>query len=195
MSSQYYMLITTTGLVKFSTASITNSKVTITHMAFGDANGATPIPTVGRTALINERTRIAVNSVNQNGTNPNWIEVEAIIPAATGGFNIREVGLYADGDLVAYGNYPSTFKPLLTDGTSRILSIKTIIQLDNPTSVNLVIDPNVITATRKYVDDRITFNNMAGMRPFLTKALLDAYAGSDKTTFIGQVTNDSDSTV
>lgn len=194
MSSQYYMLITTTGLVKFSTASITNSKVNITHMAFGDANGATPIPTVGRTALINERTRIAVNSVNQNSTNPNWIEVEAIIPAATGGFNIREVGLYADGDLVAYGNYPSTFKPLLTDGTSRILTVKTIIQLDNPSSVNLVIDPSVVLATRKYVDDRITFNNMAGMRPFLTKALLDAYAGSDKTSFIGQVTNDTDST-
>lgn len=195
MSSQFYMLVTTLGLVEFANASQSSAaQVAITHMAFGDANGATPIPTVGRTALINERARIGVNSVSQNATNPNWIETEAIIPATIGGFTIREVGLYAGTKLVAYGNYPSTFKPLPTDGTSRIMTIKAIIQLDNPAAVQMVIDPSIVLATKKYVDDRITFNNMAGMRPYLTKAALDAYAGSDKTTFIGQVTNDTDTT-
>lgn len=155
--ANYFTLITREGLVKITNAQLTNSKLEITEVVVGDGNGAAYTPTGAETQVKRAVWRGGVTSVEVDAQNPNWIVAEAIIPATAGGFTIREVGLYdADGTLIAIGNYPDTYKPLLADGSAMDLSLRTIIEVSNASSVTLRIDPNVIVASRKYVDDKVS---------------------------------------
>ncbi|EDY85359.1 Phage Tail Collar Domain family, partial [gamma proteobacterium HTCC5015] len=69
-----------------------------------------------------------------------------------GGFVVRELGLFdIDGDLIAYGNYPDIYKALPAEGTAQDLAFKTTIQVAATADVTLVVDANVIAATRAWV--------------------------------------------
>lgn len=61
--------------------------------------------------MINEVYRVQLNRLAPSRDNPNWLEADGVIPSAVGGFNIREVGLWAEDVMVAYANYPPTYKP------------------------------------------------------------------------------------
>ncbi|ASN68109.1 putative tail-collar fiber protein [uncultured Caudovirales phage] len=154
--ANFYTLLTPIGLAKVTNAQITQSKVAISHIAVGDSNGTNYPPTGNETALKKEKWRGGVSSVAVDAANPNWIVVEAILPATVGGFTLREVALYDEvGDMIAIGNYPDTYKPVASDGSTMDLLLRTIIEVSNADSVTLKIDPNVIVASRKYVDDKI----------------------------------------
>ena len=48
-----------------------------------------------------------------------------MIPTAVGGWTIREVGLWdEDGDLIAYGNFPASYKPVLAEGSAKELVVR-----------------------------------------------------------------------
>lgn len=156
----YFTLLTPTGLAKIANAQLTQNTVAINQVAVGDSNGVNYTPTGNETALKKERWRGGVASVNIDTTNPNWIVVEAVIPSSVGGFTLREVALYdVDGDMIAIGNYPDTYKPLASDGSTMDLVLRTIIEVSNASSITLRIDPNVIVASRKYVDDKVSSVN------------------------------------
>lgn len=153
----YFTLLTPTGLAKIANAQLTQNTVAINQVAVGDSNGVNYTPTGNETALKKERWRGGVASVNIDATNPNWIVIEAVIPSSVGGFTLREVALYdVDGDMIAIGNYPDTYKPLASDGSTMDLVLRTIIEVSNASSITLRIDPNVIVASRKYVDDKFS---------------------------------------
>jgi len=154
--ASYYTLLTPTGLAKVTNAQLTNSKLEITQVAVGDASGIGYQPTGNENTLKNEKWRGGVASIEIDSQNPNWIVVEAILPSSIGGFTLREVALYdALGDIIAIGNYPDTYKPIASDGSTMDLALRTIIEVSNASSVTLKIDPNVIVASRKYVDDKV----------------------------------------
>lgn len=154
--ANYFTLITREGLVKITNAQLTNSKIEITEVVVGDGNGAAYTPTGTETQLKRVVWRGGVSSIEIDAQNPNWIVAEAVIPASAGGFTIREVGLYdAQGTLIAIGNYPDTYKPVLADGSTMDLALRTIIEVSNASSVTLRVDPNVIVASRAYVDTRL----------------------------------------
>ncbi|MGE7672990.1 phage tail protein [Lysinibacillus sp. NPDC094403] len=154
--SQYYTLLTPIGLAKVANAQVTQSTVAITQIAVGDGNAASYAPTGKETTLKNEKWRGAITSVSVDNSNPNWVVVDAILPGNIGGFTLREVGLFdIEGDLIAIGNYPDTYKPVVGDGSIMDLTIRTIIEVDNASSVTLKIDPNVIIASRPYVDGKV----------------------------------------
>ena len=158
--TNYYTLLTPTGLAKITNAQITQGTVAISHLAVGDSGGTNYAPTGKETALKSEKWRGGVSSVKIDSVNPNWIVVEAILPATVGGFTLREVALYdVDGDMIAVGNYPDTYKPILSDGSTMDLVLRTIIEVSSTDSVSLKIDPNVIVASRKYVDDSMGLIN------------------------------------
>lgn len=164
----YFTLLTPAGLAKVTNAQLTNEKIEISQIAVGDANG-TPYQPVGtETALRKEVWRGGIASIEIDSQNPNWIVVEGVIPASAGGFTIREVGLFdTDGAMIAIGNYPDTYKPVIADGSTMDLALRTIIEVNNASSVTLRVDPNVIVASRKYVDDRVS-GAIAGIGPSLT---------------------------
>ncbi|MCL1701635.1 phage tail protein [Lysinibacillus sp. Bpr_S20] len=154
--SQYYTLLTPIGLAKVANAQVTQSTVAITQIAVGDGNGSSYAPSGKETTLKNEKWRGVVTSVSVDNSNPNWVVVDAILPGNIGGFTLREVGLFdSDGDLIAIGNYPDTYKPVVGDGSIMDLTIRTIIEVNNASSVTLKIDPNVIIASRPYVDGKV----------------------------------------
>ncbi|MGR2827321.1 hypothetical protein FY048_17725 [Acinetobacter sp. 1124_18A] len=151
----YYTKITKAGLAAITAAMNNNSKVPITYMAFGDGNGYIPEPVENATSLVNEVYRAGLNKVEVHNKNPNWLVCEAIIPSAIGGFNIREVALYDNTGniMLAIASYPPTYKPSVEEGAAKIQIIRIVIQVDNSGSFELIVDPDVVLATRKEVDD------------------------------------------
>lgn len=152
----YKIIFTDVGLAKLSNAQVTQAKLNITQMAIGDANGTPYTPTGQETALKNEVYRTTA-IVKTSEDDANWIEIEGVIPADVGNFTIEEFGLYdVDGDLVAISNYPSTPKPILTDGSVMDLIISSVIKSSNAELIEITLDPTTITASKDYVDNNLT---------------------------------------
>lgn len=151
----FYVVLTDIGQAKLANAVALGTQIKITHLAVGDANGTQPNPAPSVNGLIHERHRAAVNRIDIDAKNPNWVVLEQVLPPDVGGWEIREIGAFdADGNLIAYGNYPPTYKPLLNEGTSRTQTIRMVMQVSDAAAVTLKVDPSVVLATRQYVDDK-----------------------------------------
>lgn len=153
MASTYHSLFTNKGLELLRTAIQNGTKLGITHMSFGDGGGLLPTPDASFTDMINELYRIPLNRLAPSKENANWLEADGIIPSAVGGFNIREVGLWAGDIMVAYANYPPTYKPTGDQGTAQIKTIRIILQIDNTAYFELKIDASIVMATIESVND------------------------------------------
>ncbi|MEJ7881302.1 phage tail protein [Acinetobacter baumannii] len=153
MAAQYHSLFTEQGLNLLREAIQNGTKLGITHMSFGDGGGIVPEPNAAFTSLVNEVYRVQLNRLAPSPNNPNWLEADAVIPSAVGGFNIREVGLWAENTMVAYANYPPTFKPNADQGTAQIKTIRIVLQIDNTANFELQIDASVVMATIQAVED------------------------------------------
>ncbi|MNY93336.1 hypothetical protein D3C78_97460 [compost metagenome] len=151
MAATYKGLLTNNGKALIASATI-NNKINYSHIAVGDGNGSVPNPLETRTALVNEKARIALNVVEINPNNTNQIICEAIIPSNLGGFYIRELGLYAGATMVVNASYPPTYKPLEDEGGTREIAIKLVINIQNAEVIALYLDDSLIYATRAWVD-------------------------------------------
>ncbi|WP_064732829.1 phage tail protein, partial [Escherichia coli] len=137
-------------------ATMLGSKLNLTQMAVGDANGVLPTPDPAQTKLINQKRIAPLNLLSVDPNNQSQIIAEQIIPENEGGFWIREIGLYDDeGVLIAVANCPETYKPQLQEGSGRTQTIRMILVVTNTEAITLKIDPSVVLATRKYVDDEV----------------------------------------
>ncbi|EOL2182534.1 phage tail protein, partial [Escherichia coli] len=119
-------------------------------------NGVLPTPDPAQTKLINQKRIAPLNLLSVDPNNQSQIIAEQIIPENEGGFWIREIGLYDDeGVLIAVANCPETYKPQLQEGSGRTQTIRMILVVTNTEAITLKIDPSVVLATRKYVDDEV----------------------------------------
>lgn len=155
-NSQFFAILTAVGEAKQVKADAGLMTWRLTHMAVGDANNTDPIPDRLQKALINERRRAPLNMLGPDVANPGILVAEQIIPSDEGGFWIRELGLFdSDGDLVAVANCAPSFKPKLSQGAGRTQTVRMNFIVKSSTNVVLNIDPSVVTATRRYVDESI----------------------------------------
>ncbi|MEN4536855.1 phage tail protein [Pantoea agglomerans] len=156
MTTKYFALLTNQGAAKLANAAALGSKVNIASMGVGDGGGSLLTPDAAQTKLIGEKRRAQLNSLSIDAANSSQIIAEQIIPESEGGFWIREIGLYdADGVLIAVANCPETYKPQLAEGSGRTQTVRMILIVNSTTAVTLKIDPSVVLATRKYVDDAV----------------------------------------
>ncbi|MGC0794301.1 phage tail protein [Pantoea agglomerans] len=156
MTTKYFALLTNQGAAKLANAAALGTKVNITSLGVGDGGGTLPTPDAAQTKLIGEKRRAQLNSLTVDAANSSQIIAEQIIPESEGGFWIREIGLYdADGVLIAVANCPETYKPQLAEGSGRTQTVRMILIVNSTTAVTLKIDPSVVLATRKYVDDAV----------------------------------------
>lgn len=156
MTQKYYAIVTNLGAAKIANAAALGTKLNITHMAVGDGNGMLPTPNASQTKLVNEMRRAAINTLSVDEANSSQVIAEQVIPETEGGFWIREMGLFdADGTLIAVCNTPETYKPLLQEGSGRTQTVRMILIVNSTDAITLKIDPSVVLATRKYVDDSI----------------------------------------
>lgn len=150
----YYAIFTTLGLQRLAEAQYHGVPLVFTHLAVGDGDGAPITPSVDMPGLINERARVPVNSTQISPDAPTTVRVEGVIPAGTGGFIIREAGLFNfSGELIAVASYPPISKPTPADGVTVDEYIRILLVYSAVTAIALTVDPAVILATRFDVED------------------------------------------
>jgi len=155
--ADFYTLLTLVGQGKLANGQVTGIPVQFTHMAVGDGlNGAYYNPSEDQEALKHEIWRGAINQIYLHPDNPNWIVAEVVIPTDAGPFYVREVGIFdADGDMIAVGKYPETYKPVLAGGAAKDLNIRMVLEVSNTAVVTLKIDPAIVLSTRSFVDSSL----------------------------------------
>ncbi|EMW8834890.1 phage tail protein [Escherichia coli] len=155
MSTKFYTLLTDIGAAKLASAAALGVPLKITYMAVGDGGGVLPTPDAKQTALVNEKRRAALNMLYIDPQNSSQIIAEQVIPENEGGWWIREVGLFDEsGALIAVGNCPESYKPQLAEGSGRTQTVRMVLITSSTDNITLKIDPAVVLATRKYVDDK-----------------------------------------
>ncbi|EMK7712492.1 phage tail protein, partial [Yersinia enterocolitica] len=156
MTAKFFAILTNQGAAKLANATALDTQLQITQMAVGDGGGALPTPNPTQTKLIGEKRRAALNSLSIDTVNSNQIIAEQVIPETDGGWWIREIGLFdKDGVLIAIANCPETYKPQLQEGSGRTQTVRMVLIVSSTEAVTLKIDPSVVLATRKYVDDKV----------------------------------------
>ncbi|AXD28037.1 phage tail protein [Salmonella enterica] len=155
MSAKFYTLLTEIGAAKLASAAALGVPLKITHMAVGSGGGVLPTPNAQQTALVAEERRAALNMLYIDPQNSSQIIAEQVIPENEGGWWIREVGLFDEtGALIAVGNCPESYKPKLVEGSGRTQTVRMVLITSSTDNITLKIDPAVVLATRKYVDDK-----------------------------------------
>ncbi|HFK9711590.1 TPA: phage tail protein [Pseudomonas aeruginosa] len=178
-TNQYGGFLTDKGAAKQVEAASGGLRRNITHMLIGDAGGAPgetpdPVPSPSQTKLVRQRYRVKLNRLVAADNNPSVLIAEAILPQDVGGWWMRELGLEdSEGDMIAVANCAPSYKPLVNEGSGRTQTVRLHIAFSHAETVELLIDPNVVTAT---VAD-------------LQNALLEVRATNDAT---GQVTRGTD---
>lgn len=156
MSAKFYTLLTDIGAAKLASAAALGVPLKITQMAVGDGGGVLPAPSAQQTALVAEKRRASLNMLYIDPQNSSQIIAEQVIPETEGGWWIREVGLFDEtGALIAVGNCPESYKPQLAEGSGRTQTVRMVLITSSTDNITLKIDPAVVLATRKYVDDKV----------------------------------------
>lgn len=156
MSAKFYTLLTEIGAAKLASAAALGVPLKITQMAVGDGGGVLPTPSAQQTKLIAEKRRADLNMLYIDPQNSSQIIAEQAIPETEGGWWIREVGLFDEtGALIAVGNCPESYKPQLAEGSGRTQTVRMVLITSSTDTITLKIDPAVVLATRKYVDDKV----------------------------------------
>ncbi|MCC5882481.1 MAG: phage tail protein [Halomonas sp.] len=183
-NSTFGGFLTQIGEAKQSNANALEQPWRITHMLLGDANGTDPVPQHDQTQLINQRHRAAINQLSVDPNNTAILIAELVLPPNVGGWWIRELGLEdEDGDFVAVANCAPSYKPLLAQGSGRNQVVRMHLILSNTANVQLKIDPSVVLATRKYVDE--------GDRAVRAETQFSTY-DADRTYTTGEIVRGSD---
>ncbi|AWR68755.1 MULTISPECIES: phage tail-collar fiber domain-containing protein [Enterobacter cloacae complex] len=170
MTVKYKTVITKAGAIKLAAATLPDGKkVNLTAMAVGDGGGTLPVPDPNQTKLVKEVWRHALNKISQDRKNKNYVVAELLIPPETGGFWMRELGLYDDtGTLIAVGNMAESYKPALAEGSGRAQTVRMVIMVSDIESVELTIDTTTVMATQDYVDDRLAEHEQSRRHPDAT---------------------------
>ncbi|MFB4730771.1 tail fiber protein [Enterobacter hormaechei subsp. steigerwaltii] len=170
MAVKFKTVITKAGAEKLAAATMPNGKkVNLTVMAVGDGGGTLPTPDPNQTKLINEVWRHALNKISQDNKHKNYVVAELLIPPETGGFWMRELGLYDDtGTLIAVGNMAESYKPALAEGSGRAQTVRMVIMVSDIESVELTIDTSTVMATQDYVDDKLAEHEQSRRHPDAT---------------------------
>ncbi|EAQ7259177.1 phage tail protein [Salmonella enterica] len=156
MDNEFYTLLTDRGMAKIASALADKKQIHLQKMAVGDGGGQYYEPTASQTNLRHEVWRGEMNTLTVAPNNPNWLIAELVLPEDVGGWYVREVGVFDDeGELIAIGKFPESYKPLLPGGCGKQVCIRLIMEVSNTTAVTLTVDPSIVLATRDYVDVRL----------------------------------------
>ncbi|EFP2735831.1 phage tail protein [Escherichia coli] len=164
---KFKTIITDTGAKKLAQAAAPDGNpVRLTHMAVGDGGGTLPTPDSKQTRLVHEVWRHTVNRVILDATHQNRIIAELVIPPETGGFWIREIGVFDEyGDLIAVGNTAESYKPTVAEGSGRAQTFRTILTVSSTATVELTVDNTMVMATVDYVNDKLKEHEQSRRHP------------------------------
>lgn len=153
----YKVIHTKIGLQLLAQVAATGAKLELSHFAIGDGNGNPINVDPNMKQLVRERYRNTINRIYQDPENENLYTAEVLIPLNLGGFVMREIAIFdKNGNMVLVGNLPDVVKPTLNDGIFTDSAIRIPFFVGNANTVELKVDPNVVTATHSWVVNTLT---------------------------------------
>lgn len=177
--SDYYIIITDAGAALEAAAHASGTPVTLTEFAAGDGGGAAVTPDPTRTALVNEVYRGNISSLTINADDNTVLNAQCIIPGDSGGYTVREIGIYADdGTLYAIGNYIEQVKPDPTTGTAITMDVSVQLAVSDTADITLYLNPGDYL-TKEEADElylKLTGGAMTGPIGFPVDSDLSSYA-------------------
>ena len=146
-----YTLLTANGINKLLKTASNGSKIILKEVVVSDFDGEL---SESITTIPNEKYRGAINAITINESDSNILDVDAIIPPDVGGFYIKTAGIFCDdGSLFAVARLADTYKPLLSEGSSKDITLNFKLQIANASeSIILKVDNNIVLATRKWCE-------------------------------------------
>lgn len=198
MSEQFYTILTKIGKAKIANAAALGNQIDLVKFQIGDGNGVYYNPNEDQTQLKNKVWEGNISSIRVDEENPNWIVLETLIPGTDGGFMVREAAAVDnEGNLIAIGKYPETYKPVAGDGSIKDLIIKMIIEVSNTSAVTLKVDPTVILATKndileldnkikniKLIDTKVKLTDPDNLFEFEDEANINQAILANKTSIL-----------
>jgi len=211
VAEKFYTIITDIGKAKIANCISQATKVDFVKMKVGDGGGKYYNPIETQTDLINTVWEGDIGHVVVDKENPNWINIEVILPADVGGFMIREYGVFdSENNLLAIAKCAETYKPVAAEGSTKELNMKMILAISNIDSITLKIDPALMYAKKKdldvisnkvneledklnkHIDDSL-YQEAGGTATAITLSMLTLKNGYSKT-FIATANNNGSAT-
>ncbi|EOV9755883.1 phage tail protein, partial [Campylobacter jejuni] len=142
--SEYYTILTKIGIAKFIAARASGNGINLKSFKL---SSKVILPSEEMQSLEEIVYEANISSKSVDESNPNYVNLMCHVPSDVGGFEVNAVGVYDEaGDLLAVGNVPRTYKPILKEGSAKELMIKIVMELSNAEEVILKLDPSVIMA-------------------------------------------------
>lgn len=190
IDKSYYTIITDVGKAKIANASVTGNKVGFVKIQLGDGGGSEYTPTESQTALKNVVWEGNIGNTTTDETAPNCIILESLIPSSVGGFMIREIGYLDDeNNLIAISKYKECYKPSIEQGAVVDMKVKTVLIVSNVNNIELKIDPTIIFATLKDIQDLETKIGTVNTKIDTNKTELTSNIETTKTELNTKVDN------
>lgn len=172
---KYYTILTDIGKQKLVEAISNETPIDFAEIAVGDANGVSYNPTGEETALKHEVFKKAIDSVSIDSIDKNIMIFEMVVPASSGGYYMREAGLFAsDGTLIAVARVAEQYKPLLEEGAGSSITISMRIAISSDAQVYINIPESINYATQNYVQEEFK-KHKADENPHTQYVILKAY--------------------
>ena len=175
---KYFTVLTDVGKQKLAEAIANETALDFTEMAVGDSNGTSYEPTSDMTALKHVTYRAAIGSMKINAEDKNVMEFEFVVPASTGGFYIREAGLYSsDGTLIAISRLPEQYKADMAEGAGSSMIVRILVAISSDAQIYITVPASITYATKTYVAEEFK-KHKADSNPHEQYVLNETY--SDK---------------
>lgn len=176
MSYKYFTVLTDVGKQKLAEAIANETALDFTEMAVGDSNGTSYEPTSDMTALKHVTYRAAIGSMKINAEDKNIMEFEFVVPASTGGFYVREAGLYSsDGTLIAISRLPEQYKADMAEGAGSSMTVRILVAISSDAQIYITVPASITYATKTYVTEEFK-KHKAEENPHTQYVLNDTYS-------------------
>lgn len=198
-------LLTTVGAAKYAYNDANTLPTQFAEIALGDNNGAAFIPSITDGDCVNEVYRANINSITIDPSDSTIVILQLVLPAAVGGFTVREARVYDADGVVMYTANPYFIKSIDSSDQNLLFRIKR----SATSNVTLLVDPSITLASHTYVlnalEDYATkvgvqtniYNHVTagGTANAITAAYSPAYAAwADGMTFFVKITAANTST-
>lgn len=150
----FYTLLTNSGKGSITRSYAMSTPLHLTTFAVGDGGDGYYDPDITQTSLINETYRGNISKIYVDADYENRLIVECAIPSDSGGYYIREVGIFdSNKNLFAIGRLPESYKPIEEEGSTRDFYIKVVLEVENLEDRQLIIDSNVSIVSFDYLEN------------------------------------------
>lgn len=150
---EFYTLLTNNGKKRITRSHADNTPIHLTTFAVGDGGDGYYDPDISQTSLINETYRGLISNIYVDPEYDDRLIVECGIPADSGGYYIREIGIYdANQTLFAVGRLPESYKPVEEEGSTRDFYIRVVLEVENLEDRQLIIDSNISLISIDYLE-------------------------------------------